>query len=73
VSVIKPSILKVLIESKLEMNKSDLRKEVLELVAYLEKMAIIHDEHCQICGTYEDWRLWHEEHWKRQRRWQTQF
>jgi hypothetical protein len=42
VSVINPATLKVLIESKLEMDKSDLKKDFLEFVAYLEKMAIIH-------------------------------
>jgi hypothetical protein len=46
VSVIKPAILKALIESKLEMDKSELKKDILGFVAYLEKMAIIHDEHC---------------------------
>jgi hypothetical protein len=48
VSVIKPATLKTLIESKLEMDKSDLKKNFLEFVAYLEKMAIIHDEHCYV-------------------------
>jgi hypothetical protein len=43
VSVIKPAILKALIESKLEMDKSDLKKDFLAFVAYLKKMAIIHD------------------------------
>jgi hypothetical protein len=44
-SVIRPAILKTLIERKLEMNKFDLENDFLELIAYLEKMAIIHDEH----------------------------
>jgi hypothetical protein len=44
-SVIRPAILKTLIERKLEMNKFDLKNDFLELIAYLEKMAIIHDEH----------------------------
>jgi hypothetical protein len=48
VSVIKPDTLKTLIESKLEMDKSDLKKDFLEFVVYLEKMAIIHDEHCRV-------------------------
>jgi hypothetical protein len=48
VSVIKPAILKALIESKLEMNMSELKKDFLEFVAYLKKMAIIHDEHCHV-------------------------
>jgi hypothetical protein len=47
VSVIKLATLKAPIESKLEMDKSDLKKDFLEFVTYpdLEKMAIIHDEH----------------------------
>jgi hypothetical protein len=47
-SVIKPASLKVLIERKLKMDKFDLKKNFLEFVAYLEKMAIIHDEHCHV-------------------------
>jgi hypothetical protein len=46
--VIKPATLKALIESKLEMDKSELKKDFLEFVAYLKKMAIIHDEHCHV-------------------------
>jgi hypothetical protein len=48
VSVIKPDTLKALIESKLEMHKSELKKNFLEFVTYLKKMAIIHDEHCHV-------------------------
>jgi hypothetical protein len=48
VSVIKLAILKVLIERKLGMDKSDLKEDFLEFVAYLEKMAIKHDEHCNV-------------------------
>jgi hypothetical protein len=48
VSVIRPAILKALIESKLEMHKSELKKDFLEFVKYLEEMAIIHDEHCHV-------------------------
>jgi hypothetical protein len=48
VSIIKPATLKALIESKLEMDKSHLKKDFLEFVADLEKMAIIHDEHCRV-------------------------
>jgi hypothetical protein len=48
VSVIKPATLKALIESKLEMDKSELKKDFLEFVKYLEKMAIIHDEQCHV-------------------------
>jgi hypothetical protein len=46
VSVIKTDTLKALIESKLEMDKSELKKDFLEFVGHLKKMAIIHDEHC---------------------------
>jgi hypothetical protein len=46
VSVIKLATLKTLIESKLEMDKLELRKDLLEFVGYLKKMAIIHNEHC---------------------------
>jgi hypothetical protein len=45
VSVIKPALLTSLIESKLEMDKSNFKKDILEFVAYLEKMAILFDEH----------------------------
>jgi hypothetical protein len=48
VSVIRPATLKALIESKLEMDKSELKKEFLEFVKYLREMAIIHDEHCHV-------------------------
>jgi hypothetical protein len=44
-SVIRPANLKSLIKIKLEMNESDLKKDFLEFVAYLEKMDIILDEH----------------------------
>jgi hypothetical protein len=48
VSVIRPATLKALIESKLKMDKSELKKDFLEFVKYLEEMAIIHDEHCHV-------------------------
>jgi hypothetical protein len=48
VSVIKPATLKALIESKLEMNKLELKKDLLEFVGYLKKTDIIHDEHCHV-------------------------
>jgi hypothetical protein len=48
VSVIKPATLKALTERKLEVIKSNVKKNFLEFVAYLEKMAIIHDEHCHV-------------------------
>jgi hypothetical protein len=44
VSVIKPATLKALIESKLEMDKSELKKDFLEFVKYLEELAVIQDE-----------------------------
>jgi hypothetical protein len=37
-----------LIESKLEIDKSELKKDFLEFVDYLTKMAIIHDDHCLV-------------------------
>jgi hypothetical protein len=48
VSVIRPATLKALIESKVEMDKSELKKDFLEFVKYLEEMAIIHNEHCHV-------------------------
>jgi uncharacterized membrane protein YgcG len=48
VSVIMPATLKALLESKLEVEKSELKKDFLEFVSYLKKMAIIHDEHCHV-------------------------
>jgi hypothetical protein len=48
VSVIRPATLKALIESKLEMDTSELKKDFLEFVKYLEERAIIHDEHCHV-------------------------
>jgi hypothetical protein len=48
VSVIKQATFKVLIESKLEMNKSELKKDFLEFVPYLREMAIIHNEHFHV-------------------------
>jgi hypothetical protein len=48
VSVIMPATLKALIERKLEVDKSELKKDFLEFFGYLKKMAIIHDEHCHI-------------------------
>jgi hypothetical protein len=43
---IKPATLKTLIESKLEMVKSEPKKDFLEIVGYIKKMAIKHDEYC---------------------------
>jgi hypothetical protein len=48
VSVMRPATLKTLIESKLEMDKSELKKDFLEFVKYLEEMSSIHDEHCHV-------------------------
>jgi hypothetical protein len=48
VSMIKPATLKALVESKLEMDKPELKKDFLDFVGYLTKLAIIHDEHCHV-------------------------
>jgi hypothetical protein len=48
VSVKNPAALKALIESKLEMDKSELKEDFLEFVGYLKKLAIIHEEHCHV-------------------------
>jgi hypothetical protein len=48
VLVIKPATLKALIERKLEMDMSELKKDFLEFVGYLKKTAIIHEEHCYV-------------------------
>jgi hypothetical protein len=48
VSVIKPATFKALIESKLEMDMSEFKKDFLEFVSYIKKMEIIHDEHCHV-------------------------
>jgi hypothetical protein len=48
VSVIRPATLKALIESKLEMDKSELKKDFLEFVKYFEEMGITHYEHCHV-------------------------
>jgi hypothetical protein len=47
-SVIKPDTLKALIESKLEMDKSEINKDFLVFVVYLKTISIIHDEHCHV-------------------------
>jgi hypothetical protein len=48
VSVINPATLKALIESKLEMDMSEPKKDFLESFGYLKKMAIIHNKHCHV-------------------------
>jgi hypothetical protein len=48
VSVIKPATLKALIESRLEMDKSELKEDFLEFVGYLKEIAVIHDEHYHV-------------------------
>jgi hypothetical protein len=48
VSVFKPATLKALIERKLEMDMSELKKDFLEFVGYLKKMPIMHDDHCHV-------------------------
>jgi hypothetical protein len=47
-SVIKPATLEALIESKLEMNKLELKKHYLEFVGYLKMMPIIQYEHSHV-------------------------
>jgi hypothetical protein len=42
--VIRQATFKALIESKLEMDKSNLKKDFLEFVPYMGEIAIIHDE-----------------------------
>jgi hypothetical protein len=54
VSVIKPATLKALIKRNLQMDKSELKKDFLEFVGYLKKMAIIHDEHCHVFCAAKD-------------------
>jgi hypothetical protein len=48
VSVIRPVTLNAMIESELEMEKSDLKKDFLKFVANLEKMDIKHHDHCHV-------------------------
>jgi hypothetical protein len=48
VSVVKPATLKALVESKLKVNMSEHKKDLLEFVDYLKKMAIIHEDHCHV-------------------------
>jgi hypothetical protein len=48
VSMIRSATLKTLIENKLEMDKSELKKDFLEFVTYLEQVAIIQDELCHV-------------------------
>jgi hypothetical protein len=72
VSVIKPATLKALVESKLEMDMSELKKG-LPLLCWLSEEDGYHTRRAQsCCGTQEDWRLRHEEHWQKQRRGQPQ-
>jgi hypothetical protein len=73
VSVITPATLKTLIESKLEMDKSDIKKDLLEFVEYLEKMSIIHDEHCHVVEQKKTGDSGMKKDWKKQRRWKPQF
>jgi hypothetical protein len=48
VPVVKPATLKTLIESKVEIDKLEFKKDFLAFVGCLKKMAIIHDEHCHV-------------------------
>jgi hypothetical protein len=61
VSDIKPATLEALIESKLEMDKSDPKNIFLEFIAYLQKMDVIRDEHCHV-SDHQKRRLLHDEH-----------
>jgi hypothetical protein len=69
-SVIRPATYKALIESKLEMDKSELKKDFLEFVKYLEEMAINHDEHCRVVEQKKTGDSGTRNNGKRQRRWQ---
>jgi hypothetical protein len=69
VLVIKPATLKALIESKLEMNMSELKKDFLEFVGYSKKIAIIHDEHCHVVEHKKTGHSGMKKHWQKQRRW----
>jgi hypothetical protein len=84
VSVIKPATLKALIESKLEMDRSELKKEQtrdgqVETQEGLPQVRWLSEEHghhtrraLSCCETQEDWRLRHEEQWQK-RCWQPHF
>jgi hypothetical protein len=48
VSLIRPATSKTLVESKLETDKSELKKDFLEFITHLEQLAIIRDEHCHV-------------------------
>jgi hypothetical protein len=73
VSVIRPATLKTQIESKLEMDKSELKKDFLQFVSYLKKMAIIHDEHCHVVQHKKTGDSGMKKGWRKQRRWKPQF
>jgi hypothetical protein len=73
VSVIRPATLKALIKSELEMDKSELKKDFLEFVKVFGGNGYHTRRALSCCGMEEDRRLWHEEQWQRQRRWQPQF
>jgi hypothetical protein len=47
-SVIKPAATKAPIESKVEVDRSDVKLDFLGFIAYVETMAIIRDEHCHV-------------------------
>jgi hypothetical protein len=69
---IRPATLKTLIECKLEMDKSEIKKDFLEFVKYLEEMAIIHDEHCHVVEHRKTGDSGMKKRWQKQRRWQPQ-
>jgi hypothetical protein len=73
VSVIRPATLKTQIKSKLEMDKSELKKDFLQFVSYLKKMAIIHDEHCHVVQHKKTGDSGMKKGWRKQRRWKPQF
>jgi hypothetical protein len=73
VSVIKPATLKALIERKVVMDIIG-TQERLPRVSWLSEDDGYHTRRAlSCCGTQEDWRLWHDEHWQKLRRWQPQF
>jgi hypothetical protein len=56
VSLIKPASIMALIESKLYMKKSELKRDFLEFIGYIKKGYHIRRA-LPCCGALEDWRL----------------
>jgi hypothetical protein len=50
VSAIKPVLLKVLVESDLELDQSDLKKDFFQFIKYLEDISVVHDRHGRAAG-----------------------